>query len=524
MTLDLHSLGATAPSPTESLDLLVIGAGAAGARAAIEGAKAGLKVVLIDEHPLDPGLIGLDVPYAFGQRATAAVQNRQKMIGQIVGHSPLIAEAFEQNVEVRLGTTAWGLFPPSPEARMIDGLQVGLEDGERAWIARCGHVILATGARDIMLGFEGCDQPGVMGSRGLHALLHQYEAADVRRLLILGSDSLACRTALDAREHGIEVVGLVEPGARPLAGPDDLAALSAAGVDILTRTVIVSAGSGPEGVDGAILVSLDDAGASLPDSRRRVDCDTICAAILQTPSVELLAAAGGQLCFDSARGVWRPQMEGTLTSIAGVQAVGACTGAEDDNQDAATAAAGLAAACGDRATAPEALSPAAEATAPVLAGWMEALIRSGGLDVVVCRCETVTRADILGVSPPAYLGPRQGRTCTRDLDSLLRDGPPDPDQIKRLTRAGMGECQGRRCREQTACLLARAAGIPPEEVPPATWRAPVRPLPLALISAAQEPEAMQRGWDSWFGIPTQFLPWWEDDPGGERRDGTGWHL
>ena len=44
----------------------------------------------------------------------------------------------------------------------------------------------------------------------------------------------------------------------------------------------------------------------------------------------------------------------------------------------------------------------------------------------------------------------------RGLGTMLRDGPVNQDQIKRLTRAGMGPCQSRRCREQVALLLAQA--------------------------------------------------------------------
>ena len=59
------------PAPQVRYDLVVVGAGEAGVRAATEAATAGRSVLLVDEHPLDPGLIGLDVPYLFGGRATA---------------------------------------------------------------------------------------------------------------------------------------------------------------------------------------------------------------------------------------------------------------------------------------------------------------------------------------------------------------------------------------------------------------------------------------------------------------------
>ena len=76
--------------------------------------------------------------------------------------------------------------------------------------------------------------------------------------------------------------------------------------------------------------------------------------------------------------------------------------------------------------------------------------------------------------------------------------------MKRLTRAGMGLCQGRRCREQVACLLALGGGrtLACGGAARHSHRAPVRPLPL-LGSPAPLPEPAEmaeHGWDIWFGI------------------------
>jgi hypothetical protein len=105
--------------------------------------------------------------------------------------------------------------------------------------------------------------------------------------------------------------------------------------------------------------------------------------------------------------------------------------------------------------------------------------------------------------------PGADRRNARNLRSLLGDRP-HPDQVKRLTRAGMGPCQGRRCREQVAALLALASGLPYGAIAPASHRAPVRPIPLRLAAAASsESAAMAQHWDTWFGMPAQYVPFWE---------------
>jgi hypothetical protein len=119
------------------------------------------------------------------------------------------------------------------------------------------------------------------------------------------------------------------------------------------------------------------------------------------------------------------------------------------------------------------------------------------------------------VRQPTYLGPPSNKLAQRDLSTLQGDGPINQDQIKRLTRACMGVCQARRCREQVALTLAVAGDVPVSTIPLAGYRAPVRPLPLKVLAAWDEAVAMSTNWDVWFGIPTQWTPY--ADIGTERE-------
>jgi hypothetical protein len=128
--------------------------------------------------------------------------------------------------------------------------------------------------------------------------------------------------------------------------------------------------------------------------------------------------------------------------------------------------------------------------------------------VNVCQCEEVTRRELVETKPPRYLVWHSPQMDARSVGTLLRDGPLNQDQIKRLTRAGMGPCQSRRCREQVGLLLARAADTTLDHIPLPTFRPPIRPLPLNVLWPSDEPAAMREEWVSWFGIPTQFSPHW----------------
>ena len=108
--------------------------------------------------------------------------------------------------------------------------------------------------------------------------------------------------------------------------------------------------------------------------------------------------------------------------------------------------------------------------------------------------------------PPRYLGDPPPAAAARDLGRLLDDGPANQDQVKRLTRAGMGPCQGRRCREQVALTLACAVQRRRPTVPLAGYRAPVRPLPLKVLADWDETPAMTADWESGSASPASGRP------------------
>ena len=448
-------------SPAESrYDVVVVGAGPSGIAAAIEAAQAGSTVLLVDENPVSGALMGNDVPLYFGGRMTAATQNSERMLEEVFASMPALETAMEAGVEVLLGVSAWGVYRNGPGVASLPEQVVGLADANRSWLAAFDRIVLATGARDLAMAFPGWNQPGVMGAAALMMLLRRYNAFAGRRVLVLGSHDLALETALRAHAHGVEVAAMIEVRDTPQGNAELLAKLRAAGIAIHCGQTIASAKGGINGVESAIL----SGGAE-------ITCDTICVAIGLVPSIELVDAMHGPRALNAMRGGYIPAGE------ASVIAVGDCAGLTDVGFDHIA----------------------------YRMEWMRALSALSAPDTIICQCEEVTRADLIGVQPPNYLS-RPPAMCARSLETLIADGTPNPDQVKRLTRAGMGVCQGRRCRDQVAMLLAIEAGTPFGTIPLATHRAPVRPLPLKIMADMQESEAMSAAWDVWFGIPTQWVP------------------
>lgn len=88
-----------------------------------------------------------------------------------------------------------------------------------------------------------------------------------------------------------------------------------------------------------------------------------------------------------------------------------------------------------------------------------------GDDLIICRCEEITQGEI---------------------KDAIRNGMRSVHGIRRVTRAGMGLCQGQTCGALVARTLSREAGISPAEIIPATARGPVRPVPLEVFANSKE--------------------------------------
>jgi bacterioferritin-associated ferredoxin len=85
--------------------------------------------------------------------------------------------------------------------------------------------------------------------------------------------------------------------------------------------------------------------------------------------------------------------------------------------------------------------------------------------VVVCRCEEVTEEEI-----------RQA----------IKKGARTFREIKKITRAGMGICQGKSCQRLVNRILAEATGRSVEVLDLDTPRPPLRPVKLSLVKKGSD--------------------------------------
>ncbi|MEI2806171.1 MULTISPECIES: FAD-dependent oxidoreductase [Paracoccaceae] len=477
--------------------ITVVGASRLGGDFALKAAAAGHAVTLVDEHPQTLARMSFDAPYFYGAALPAALMNENAIAQAVLENNPALVACFEAGIDLRLGTIAWGAFQNGPNARHIGPPKVGLIDAAGNALVEHDVLVLATGMRDFVPSFAGSELPGVFGVKAGVAFLDTYQCYEGGRTLVLGTSARAVDFVRRAVARGVRIVGMVEPGETFAAGPAAAAEIAALGIPVHMATVLVAA-EGRQAVERARLRPVAGGADLVPD------CDSICTAIGVLPNIELPAAMGCELRFDAGAGSWLPETDAAgRTSLPGVIWLSDFAGGE------AVLGPALDAIIQEGPMGPPIDTPATgRAEGDYLRMWIEALVETGGDTVILCKCEGITRADFLRLSPPPYLNgslrhPQSPVTGPGGAGLRIQQ-----DLLKRLTRVGMGHCQGKRCRDEAALLLSLRFGIGIEEIRPGSYRFPVRPVDLGLIAAEDDTCDTREKWSYWLHKPEamQALP------------------
>ncbi len=87
-------------------------------------------------------------------------------------------------------------------------------------------------------------------------------------------------------------------------------------------------------------------------------------------------------------------------------------------------------------------------------------------ELIICRCEEIKKGEIMDV---------------------LKLGHTDMNEIKRITRAGMGLCQGKTCKNLISRIIADQTGQMIADIVPSSFRPPVRPIKLKALMSFSDP-------------------------------------
>lgn len=447
----------------EVFDVAIIGAGPAGMQAANTAAANGCSVILIEGY------------------AQAGGQYFMRPLGG--QNVPPLG-----NFPILLNTLVWGIFR---------------EDDPEWWVAlfglnqpkgiRARNLILANGAFDTPIAFPGWTLPGVMTCGAALTLLKAQRLAPGTRVLVTGTGPLLLSVAAHLIEAGVEVKAICEANRllprgvshaftalgqqqRMKEGAGYLKTILQAGTPYKTGWSILEA-RGAEQVEEASISKVDSNGRP-SGSPQKLTVDLVVSGYGLTPNTGLARMIGCDLEYRADRGGWIPVRSGEMeSSIAGVYVVGdgaGIGGAENSQLEGQVA--GVAASVRAGKLSAESAAIQIRQINPKLKNQQKFGAMVGDLfspqaglislakdDTLLCRCEEVTLGEV---------------------KQAVLNGAKNLGEVKRLTRCGMGNCQGRMCERSVSAAIveALASELTDENVGYYKVRPPLHPIPQSFLA------------------------------------------
>ena len=435
-----------------TFDLAILGAGPAGAAAAVEASLLGMRSLVIDEQVAAGGQV-----YRASPPISSGDPDGDRLRASLAGCS----------ASVRLVHRLWNV------ERDDDGFRLLAIGPEGAFEARARSLIVAAGAQERFVPFRGWELPGVMGLASATILIKAQRLLPGRNVVVAGAGPLLYAVAHGILDGGGRVVALVDAQPRSawwmpdlLSRPDLLvrgmswlAALRRAKVPILRASVVDA-------------VAREGDGLSATVQGRAIACDAVCCGFGLMPATDVTRLLGATHSFDAALGGWHVVVDDQQRcDVPGLYAAGDVAGirgaasAPHQGRIAARAVAGAAIGSTRERDGASPFGVAMNRAAQV----GDYVISSIAPDVTMCVCERLPRSVI---------------------EAAIDDGCVTINDVKGATRCGMGPCGGRMCEDAVARLIAIKTSCTRKDVGMATGRPPLRPVALDAIAGDFDYEAL----------------------------------
>lgn len=295
-------------------ELAVIGAGPSGLSAAIEAASHGMEVAVFDENARPGGQLFKQIHKFFGSK-----EHKAKTRGFNIGED-LLAEAERTGVRVSLNSVVMGIYD-------CNELNVKIDD--EVHHLRADNIIIATGASENMIPFDGWTLPGVIGAGAAQTLMNLHGVQPGEKVLMVGSGNVGLVVGYQLLQAGCKLQAVIDAAPRIGGYGVHAAKLARAGVPFLTSHTVVKA-LGSDCVTGAVVAKVDEKFSPVPGSEINFDVDTICIAVGLSPMSQLARVAGCDTTETRFSGGVVPKVdECGATSLSGIFAAGDVSGIEE---------------------------------------------------------------------------------------------------------------------------------------------------------------------------------------------------
>jgi thioredoxin reductase/bacterioferritin-associated ferredoxin len=453
-------------------DVIVIGAGPAGLTASACLAEMGLDVLTLDEQSRIGGQIYRNIE--------AAPPDRRNLLGEDYAKGLGVADRFRKSgAAYENCASVWQVDP--------DGKLCYSRFGVSKQV-RANYVIVATGAMERPAPIPGWTLSGVMGAGAANNLAKESGLSPSGRVVLAGSGPLLLLEASLLVKKGASIAAILEttpviPSAPAIAS----APKAVVRADFLWKGIsmvreIKKAGvvyhKGVAHIRATGHHRVQAVEAMCANKPLRVEADLLLLHFGVIPNTQLFRQMGCKMVYKPDQRYWHPVCDGWgHTSCERIFAAG----------DGAVVAGAVAAQCKGELAALEVarccgIIPAYERdmlSVPIQKAlkhdsWPRPFVDAIYAprpeqfvfedSTVVCRCENIT---------------------VGDLRKAVKEGVRELNEIKIVTRSGMGPCQGRMCGPALAEVLAAECDLSPAHIGLLNIRPPLKPVPLEEIAAME---------------------------------------
>ncbi|SEE32310.1 sarcosine oxidase subunit alpha [Streptomyces sp. 2231.1] len=437
-------------------DLLVVGAGPAGLAATLVAARAGARVILVDELPRSGGSLLGSRDLLDGAPATAWADD---VTAELEGHA---------DVRVLHRTTACGHYD--------DGLVLALEkrtdhlgaaapahiSRQRVWRIRARQVVYATGAYERPVAFDDNDRPGIMLAGSARTYLNRFGVLPGRRAVVFTTNDSAYPAALELADAGVRVAAVID--AREEVPAHWRTACAERGVEVRAGHVVTGT-SGTERVSRAHVAAF---GRGRLGDRHGIDCDLLLVSGGWNPAVALFSQARGTLRYDAGTGAFVPgHGPDTVRTAGSARGTFTLAGCLADGAEAASRALSALGLTGQPVTLPTG-APQPEG-APTRVLWR--------------------------VPSPRETPDGSHQFVDLQRDALVSDvlravgaGLRSVEHVKRYTTIGTAHDQGRTSGVMTSGIVAEALGVDVADLGTTSHRPPAVPVAFAALAGRNRGE------------------------------------
>ncbi|MGW8195673.1 MAG: FAD/NAD(P)-dependent oxidoreductase [Desulforhopalus sp.] len=457
-------------------DVIIVGAGPAGLAAGRSLAEMGIKVLTLDEQHRVGGQIY--------RRVETASDSTLRVMGEDYKRGLELARRFHMSsAEYEGGATVWNVE--------YDGRVAYSRQGKSQEV-QAGYVIIATGAMERPFPLPGWNLPGVMGAGAANNLAKEAGLMPSGNVVLAGSGPLLLLEASVLIKKGVRITAILETTSKVVSAkalPHIFPALRRS--DFLLKGVQmlrdIKKGAVPhfKGVSeiAALGTNQVEAVEAVVDGQKKTfPANLLLLHFGVIPNVHIFRLVGCAMQWNSQQRYWFPSCDSWgRTNFEKIFAAGdgaGVSGALAAEYKGELAALEIARCLGilpgyerDTLAAPIRAAMHHDAMPRPFIDAMYAPQETGKYfknETVLCRCENIRVADIR---------------------KAVGEGVQEVNEMKIVTRCGMGPCQGRMCGPALAEIIAAELDASPEHVGQLKVRPPLKPVPLGEIAEMELDDA-----------------------------------